>query len=93
MVYDLAIFIMYFVKVKKCITYLELNCRIRQFSYQGSDANSTASEVGEKGIKLGGQATENWSLLRLLPVLIGKKITDTEDWVWQLTILLKELVD
>lgn len=91
--YDLAIYIMYFVKVNTFFTHSELNRSIRQFSYQGSHANSTPSEVGEKGIQLGGQATENWSLLRLFPVIIGKKTADTEDWVWQLKILLKELVE
>ncbi|KAF7641351.1 hypothetical protein LDENG_00283860, partial [Lucifuga dentata] len=91
--YDLAIYIKYFVKVKKFFTYSQLNRRIRQFSYQGSDATSTPSEVVEKGVKIGGQAAENWSLLRLLPIIIGEKIRDTEDPVWQLTVHLKELVE
>ena len=58
-----------------------------------TDTTSTPSEVVEKGVKIGGQATENWSLLRLLPVLIGEKITDTDDPVWKLTVQLKELVE
>lgn len=91
--YDLAIYIRYFVKVKKFFTYTQLNRRIKQFSYQGSDATSTPSEVVEKGVKIGGQAAENWSLLRLLPVIIGEKITNTDDPVWQLTVQLKELVE
>ncbi|KAL0185508.1 hypothetical protein M9458_021205, partial [Cirrhinus mrigala] len=45
------------------------------------------------GAKLGGQATENWCLLRLLPVIIGEKIEDTEDPVWQLVVQLKEVVE
>lgn len=90
---DLAIYIKYFVKVKKFFTYSQLNRRIKQFSYHGSDATSTPSEVAEKRDKIGGKATENWSLLRLLPILIGEKITDTDDPIWQLTIQLKELVE
>lgn len=90
---DLALYLNCFVKVKKFFTYSELNRRIRQFTYKGSDSNSTPSEVSEKGTKLGGQATENWCLLRLLPVIIGEKITDTDDPVWQLTIQLKEVVE
>ncbi|KAB5579319.1 hypothetical protein PHYPO_G00193710 [Pangasianodon hypophthalmus] len=90
---DLAIYLNYFVKVKKFFTYSQLNHRVRQFSYQGSDCNSTPSEVSEKGVKLGGQATENWCLLQLLPVIIGEKITDTENQVWQLTVQLKEVVE
>lgn len=90
---DLAIYIKYFVKVKKFFTYSQLNRRIKQFSYHGSDATSTPSEVAEKRDKIGGKATENWSLLRLLPILIGEKITDTDDPIWQLKIQLKELVE
>lgn len=90
--YDLVIYIKYFVKVKKFFTYSQLNRRIRQFSYHASDAASTPSEVSEKGDKIGGKASENWSLLRLLPIIIGEKITDTDDPIWQLTVQLKELV-
>ncbi len=91
--YDLAMYIKHFVKVKKFFTYSQLNRRIRQFSYQGSDATSTPSDVSEKGVKIGGQATENWSLLRLLPIIIGEKIAETDDPIWQLTVQLKELVE
>lgn len=90
---DLAIYLTHFVKVKKFFTYSQLNRRIKQFSYQGSDGSSKPAKVSVKGVKLGGQATENWSLLRLLPIIIGEKITDTEDPVWQLTVQLKELVE
>lgn len=72
--YDFAIYIKYFVKVKNFFTYSQLNRRIRQFSYHGTDATSTPSEVVEKGVKIGGQAAENWSLLRLIPIIIGEKI-------------------
>lgn len=45
------------VKVKKFFTYSQLNRRIKQFSYQGSDGSSKPAEVSEKGMELGGQAT------------------------------------
>lgn len=90
---NLAIYINYLVKVKNFFTYSELNRRIRQFTYQGSDSNSTPSKVSEKGVKLGGQAIENWCLLRFLPVIIGEKMADTEDPVWQLVVQLKEVVE
>ena len=60
---DLAIYLTYFVKVKKFFTYSQLNRRIKQFSYQGSDGSSKPAEVSVKGVKLGGQAAENWVLL------------------------------
>lgn len=51
---DLAIYLIHFVKVKKFFTYSQLNRRIKQFSYQGSDGSSKPAEVSEKGVKLGG---------------------------------------
>lgn len=66
---------------------------VDQFKYLGSDASSVPSEVSERGIKVGEQAAENWCLLRLLPVIIGDRIKDTQDQVWQLVIMLKEVVE
>lgn len=43
--------------------------------------------------KLSGQANQNWNFLRLLPVLIGNKMQNPEDDVWQLTLQLKDIVD
>lgn len=48
--------------------------------------------MNEKAKTVGGQAAENWCLLRLLPVTIGDKV-DPRDPVWQLMITLKELVE
>lgn len=80
-------------KVKKWMTYSQLNRRVKQFKYLGSDASSVPSEVRERGIKLGGKTVENWCLLRLLPIIIVDKIKDTKDQVWQLAIMLKEVVE
>lgn len=43
--------------------------------------------------KLSGQAIQNWNLLRLLPVLIGDKVQNYEDEVWQLALQLIDIVD
>lgn len=59
---------------------------------QGSDSRSSPCQVNEKAKTVGGQAAENWCLLRLLPVTIGDKV-DPRDPVWQLMITLKELVE
>lgn len=48
--------------------------------------------MNEKANTIGGQAAENWCLLRLLPVIIGDKV-DPRDPVWQLVIQLKELLE
>ena len=70
-----------------------LNRRIKQFKYKGSEALTKPSAVNSEGSKLSGQAIQNWNLLRLLPVLIGNKVQNPEDDVWQLTLQLKDIVD
>lgn len=90
--YDLAIYLRYCVKVKHWFTYSQLNRRIEQFSYKDSDSLSSPSPVKEKANTVGGQAAENWCLLRLLPVIIGDKV-DPLDPVWRQVITLKELVE
>jgi hypothetical protein len=68
-----------------------LNRRINQFKYLGDDAASKPCAVNSKGDRLGGHAVQNWCLLRMLVLLIGDRITDPENEVWQL-FLLVELV-
>lgn len=75
------------------MTYLQLNRQIKQFKYMGSDASSVPSEVSEHGIEIGGQAAENRCLLQLFPIINGDRIKDTQDRVWQVVIMLKEVVE
>ena len=49
--------------------------------------------MNEKGHKIGGHAVQNWTLLRLLPVIIGNKIFDKDDSVWRMLLLLREVVE
>lgn len=91
--YDLYIYLRHFIKEKKWMTFQQLNRRIRQFMYLGSDGSSVPSDVVKRGKKIGGQAIQNWCLLRLLPIIIGDKIKDTQDQVWQLLIMLKKVVE
>ena len=91
--YDVALYLKYFIKKNKWLTYSLLNRRISQFKYKGSDALTKPSPVNSELNKLSGQAIQNWNLLRLLPVLIGDKVQNPEDDVWQLTLQLKDIVD
>lgn len=91
--WDLAGIIQYFVKKKKWFSYQLLNKRIKQFKCKGSDTSNKPAFVSLKGEKLGGHAVQNWSLLRLLPYLIGDKIKDVEDKGWKMYLLLKDLSD
>ena len=60
--------------------------------YKGSDALTKPCAVNSEVGKLSGQAIQNWNSLRLLPVLIGDKVQNPEDDVWQLTLQLKDIV-
>lgn len=54
---DLALYIRQLVKDKQC-TYLELNCRVRQFKY-GINANDRVCKVTPAEYKLSGHAVQN----------------------------------
>lgn len=69
------------------------NRRSRQFKCKGSDALTNPCDVNCEGSRLPGQAIQNLNFLRLLPVLIGNKVQDPEDDVWQLMMQLKDIVD
>ncbi|KAF3856783.1 hypothetical protein F7725_017506, partial [Dissostichus mawsoni] len=76
---------------------LVLLCKETDFKYFGQEKVffkmfSSPCRVNEKANTLGGQAAENWCLLRLLLVIIGDKV-DPCDPAWQLLITLKELVE
>jgi len=90
---DLALCINHLVTVDKQFTYTELNRRIDQFKYLGNDANDKPCEVKPGSDRLCGHAVQNWCLLRLLPVLIGEKITSpAENEIWQMVLQLRDIV-
>ncbi|KAG1673613.1 Zinc finger protein ZXDC [Nymphon striatum] len=91
--YDVALFVQYYIKEKKWFTYSELNRRILHFKYLGSDKNNGLCEVNLNGEKLGGQAVQNWYFLRFLPLIIGYKISEPADPVWQMFLQLKYIVE
>lgn len=91
--YDLALCIQHLVKVDRKFTYLELNRRISQFKFLGNDNSDRPCGINPGSEKLGGHAVQNWCFLRMLPMLIGDKIESPgENEVWQLILLLREIV-
>lgn len=80
---------------KKYFSLEELNRIVKQFPYkwkdrtncpQGIPPNLTARKT------IGGNAHENWCLLRLLPLMIGPKVSE-EEQAWQLLMTLKDVVE
>lgn len=49
--------------------------------------------VSSNGVKLSGQAIQNWNFLRLLPMIMCDKVKEPMDDVWQLTLQLKDIVE
>ncbi len=80
-------------KRKKWFTYTILNRRIKQFKYKAIDVCYKPCEVSPQTLKLSGHAVQNWNFLRLLPLIIGDKVQDPQDNVWQLILQLKDIVD
>ncbi|KAK3913080.1 Lipoprotein signal peptidase [Frankliniella fusca] len=55
-----------------------LNRRIESFQYEGSDKTDARTRL-KNLISLGGNASENWNLFRLLPLIIGDLIENKQD--------------
>ena len=75
------------------MTYNELNHLLKSFQYLGADASSKICKVPANGEKLGGQAVENWCLIRLLPIILFEKVKKSDDPVWQLFLCLYDIVE
>lgn len=80
---------------KKYFTLDELNAAIQSFPYRFSDKTNRPQQILKsfqlKG-SLGGNGHENWSLLRLLPLIIGSKVPEN-DATWSLILELKDIVE
>lgn len=91
---DLALYIEHLVNSEKHLTYDQLNQAIAQAKLLGSDSQNKPCEIKEKAKKLSGSATQNWCLLWLLPVHVGRWIKNPmESEVWQLCLKLKEVTE
>lgn len=90
--WDLKAMLLYF-ESKGWFTLKQLSSLIDKFAYQRSDARNKPAEVKVGKITLGGHAVQNWTLLRLLPFILEKRIKDPKDEVWQQYLLLKKIVE
>lgn len=72
-----------------------LNDCIKSFPFKYSDKVNKPQKIPkasfEKGT-VGGNGHENWTLLRLLPFMIGRKIPEQEP-SWEILMDLKEILD
>ncbi|KAK3921458.1 Zinc finger protein ZXDC [Frankliniella fusca] len=69
-----------------------LNRRIESFSYEGTDKADAPTRL-KSLTSLGGNATENSNLVRLLPLIIGDLIQDKDDEMWSLYLKFKVIAE
>ena len=90
---DVALILKHLIKQNKWFTYSYLNQRISQFKYRGSDKSNQPCPVTPNAEKLSGQAVQNWTLVRLLPLLVRDKINEPNDEHWQLFLKLRQIIE
>lgn len=94
---ELALCIVVFLS-KKFFTLDHINNLITSFPYKWGDKTNRPHLLPKtllqkkKTQTIGGNAHENWCLLRLLPLMVGTLIPDDEP-AWQLILDLKDIVD
>ncbi|KAK2858588.1 hypothetical protein Q5P01_003208 [Channa striata] len=87
-----ALYLWYFIKNKKWLTYSLLNQRMKNLKYKGSKALTKPCAINSEAPTLSGQTVQNWNLLRLLSVLLGDKVQNREKYYdCQLMLYLKTL--
>lgn len=80
---DLQLYLKHLVSIGKHFTFMQLNRRISQIKFKGSDANNRPCVVRADGETLVGSAAQNWCLLHFFPILVGTYIKNPlEDQVW-----------
>lgn len=80
---------------KKYFSLEQLNRIIKNFPYKWKDKTNCPQGVPQTFASrktIGGNAHENWCLLRLLPLMIGNKVPEEEP-AWQLLMILKDVVE
>ena len=72
-----------------------LNKLIKEFPFKWADKTDCPKPVPKKYLSsrsIGGNAHENWTLIRLLPFIIGSKVPNG-DPAWELLMNLKDIVE
>lgn len=80
---------------KKYFSLDNLNESIQKFSYKWTDKSNHPHTIPKTFMlkkSIGGNAHENWSLLRLLPFLVGQLVPPDEP-AWQVVLDLKDIVE
>lgn len=70
-----------------------INRKLKNFDFQGKDRlDRPPCKLDKKRKRIKGNAVQIWVFIRILPLLIGDKITDKENPVWVMVLTLVEVV-
>ncbi|KAK6173742.1 hypothetical protein SNE40_017146 [Patella caerulea] len=89
----LALFLKELVINRKWFDVNTINCKIQSLKLKGSDSGNRPAMLKQDMSIIKGHAVQNWTFLRLLPILIGEYVLDIEDDVWQANLLLRHLTE
>ena len=90
---DMSLMIKYFVRDKKWFTATLFNKRLKNHSFKPPENSNKPAGINLKTFRLSGHAVQNWYFLRFFSIMIGDKIIDKDDKVWQLYLLLKTICE
>lgn len=90
---DLTLCLRYFVLEKKWLTFAYINRQIELLKLKGAEAKDRPPFINASSGKVSGHAVQIWVFLRFMPLCVGDKTADTSDCVWQLILVMREVVE
>jgi hypothetical protein len=91
---ELVLCFLIFIK-KKYFSLAVLNELIASFPYKGTDKANSPQAIPLSYVNrrtIGGNAHEYWALIRLLPLIVGSRVPES-DSAWQVLMTLKDIVE
>lgn len=86
------IYTKYLIK-KKWFSLEEVDRKLSDFQYSPEDNKDKPLPISSNKFRIIGGAWQIWSLMRLFFFIVGKKVKDFNDPVWQTILLLSEIVE
>ncbi len=80
---------------KRYFTLDELNAVIKSFPFKFTDKTNKPQQISKTFVSkhsIGGNCHENWTLIRLLPLMMGHRVPEG-DKTWQILLELKDIIE
>lgn len=90
--HDVPLIIRELENLNRGLTVEIVNRRMTNYPFRGSDADDRPGSVAANCKRLSGNAVQNWTFLRFLPLVVADKIQDLENDAWEMLILLTQII-